>query len=117
MNAANGASNDYDEIESGDTTVAGRRGGSRKLVGEDGVVSNSKKGASGGLKMRLFRVYYWVGKERNTSMSTAIALITIMFIQLFDLLISPIMKLPFKGAFYNEISELFDVIRLYPLVI
>ena len=67
--------------------------------------------------MRLFRIYYWIGTERNTSMSTAIALITIMFIQIFDLLISPIMKLPFKGAFYNEIYEIFDVIRLYPLVI
>lgn len=67
--------------------------------------------------MRLFRIYYWVGKERNTSMSAAIALMTIMFIQIFDLLISPIMQLPFKGAFYLEISELFDVIRIYPLVI
>lgn len=33
----NAAPNDYDEVESGDTTVAGRRGGARKLAGEDGA--------------------------------------------------------------------------------
>jgi hypothetical protein len=69
------------------------------------------------LKMRLFRVYYRVSKDRNTSFSGAIALICVMFAQIYDLIISPIMQLPFKGALYAEISEIFDVVRLFPIVV
>lgn len=67
--------------------------------------------------MRLFKIFYWISKDRNTSLTTSITLISVMFIQIFDLIISPIMKLPFKGALYVEVSEIFDVVRLFPLVV
>jgi len=40
-----------------------------------------------------------------------------MFIQIYDLIISPIMGIPFSGALYYEVSNVFDVIRIYPAVI
>jgi hypothetical protein len=117
MNTGVNNGNDYDEMESGDQTVAGRRGGSRKMASGDEIAVDAKKGNGSGFKMRLFRVFYWVSKDRNTSMGTAITMIMIMFIQIFDLIISPIMQLPFRGAFYNEVSEIFDIIRLYPIIV
>jgi hypothetical protein len=44
-------------------------------------------------------------------------LIVCLFAQIYDLLISPVMKLPFKGSLYSDISAIFDVIRIYPMVI
>ena len=40
----------------------------------------------------------------------------VSFFQIMALMISPMMKLPFKGALYNEVSTVFDLIRIYPLV-
>lgn len=53
------------------------------------------RSASGGIRARLFKVYFWVGKERNTSVVIAMGLLVIMFAQIFDLIISPLMQLPF----------------------
>lgn len=65
----------------------------------------------------MFKIFYLVTKERNTDKLVANFLILIMFIQIFDLMISPIMKIPFRGAFYDEVSALFDVIRIYPAIV
>lgn len=40
-----------------------------------------------------------------------------MFIQIFDIIVSPIMNLPFKGALYDELANVFDIISGYPIVI
>jgi len=70
-----------------------------------------------GLRIRLFRVFYWVQKDSNTSFAFAITLILLLFAQIFALLISPVMKLPFKGSLYTYVGAVFDVIRIYPAVI
>lgn len=114
-----GGVHDLDEYESSDQPMQGGRGGvaaSRKMAKDDSNGSHKHNSSSGGFKLRLFRVFYWITKERNTSFVLAITLIMTLFIQIFDLLISPLMKLPFKGSLYEEISQIFDVVRIYPLV-
>ena len=69
------------------------------------------------LKERIYKIFYVITKERNTDKQTAYFLILTMFIQMFDLLISPIMNLPFKGLLYTEISNFFDVVRIYPATV
>jgi hypothetical protein len=56
-------------------------------------------------------------KERSVGAFPAFIMILILFMQIYDLILSPIMKLPFKGALYVEISTVFDTIRIYPLVV
>ena len=43
--------------------------------------------------------------------------IVLMFAQICDLMISPIMKLPYRGTLYYSVSLIFDSIRIYPAVI
>ena len=69
------------------------------------------------IKVRLFKVYYQLLKERNTDKFLASFLILVMFIQIYDLIISPIMNLPFTGALYSTVASIFDVIRIYPAII
>jgi hypothetical protein len=40
----------------------------------------------------------------------------IMFVQIYDITISKIMNLPFSGELYSELSSVFDVIRVYPVI-
>lgn len=53
--------------------------------------NHQRKGNGGGFKMRLFKIFFFISKDRNTSKATAVTLMAIMFTQIFDLLISPIM--------------------------
>ena len=69
------------------------------------------------LKVRLFKIYYSITKDRNTDKGFAFFLILVLFIQIYDLMLSKVMKLPFKGLLYDEISDIFDIIRIYPAVI
>ena len=82
-----------------------------------GKKNRRSRHASADLQSRLFRVYYWITRERNTGITQALILIVIQFAQVFDLLISPTMKLPFKGSLYEDVSNFFDIIRIYPSVI
>lgn len=65
----------------------------------------------------MFKVFVHLTKERNTDKLQASILIILMFLQIYDLLISPLMTLPFRGALYKEVSNVLDVIRIYPAVI
>ena len=42
-------------------------------------------------KVRLFKIYYTLTKERNTDTFTAFFLMLAMFIQIYDLIISEVM--------------------------
>ena len=69
------------------------------------------------LKPRLFRLFYAVSREHNTDERLAIILIVVCFIQIYDILLSPLMMLPFSGYFYNMGSRAFDSFRIFPFVV
>ena len=110
---------DFDELASEDHPQRGGAGGASGRHSHDGSHHHHKgvSADSPGLKTRLFRIFYWVQKERNTTKTEATTLIGILFAQIYALLISPVMKLPFKGALYAEIGAIFDVVRIYPAAI
>jgi len=69
----------YEEnsLDDPDHNQRGTRGGPRKAgYGENGASHNQKHI---GFKNRLFRVYYWMQRDRNTSQIVAFLLIIINF--------------------------------------
>ncbi len=108
--------NRMNDIQSEEESNKAKGGGSRKPgFGENSVSKGSKSAV--GFKTRIFRVYYWMSRDRNTSQTIGFLLIIGLFAQIYDLLISPIMKLPFKGSLYKDFSAIFDVVRIYSVVI
>lgn len=67
--------------------------------------------------MRLFKVYIHLTKDRNTYKLTAALLITLMFVQIYDLVLSPLMGVPFSGALYQPVADACDAVRVYPAVV
>lgn len=50
---------------------------------------------SPGLKLRLFRAFYAISRDRNTDEGTAIFFIVVCFLQIYDLLLSKMLGLSF----------------------
>ena len=85
-------------------------GGIRKACFGD-THSSIASHSSLGFKARLFSVICSMKKDQNSSQFAAL-LIVCLFAQIYDLLISPVMKLPFKGRLYSDILAIFDVFRI-----
>ncbi len=63
----NRSTNDYDDLASKENEVAQHGAGSSSVSRKGGDYRGATNANKLDLKMRLFRAFYWMQKERNTS--------------------------------------------------